>query len=217
MRSTKTKLLYGSLLVMVLAVAVIIHYYNAAGLESLPASIRDIAVNPPVVLQDFVLYNQENKKTGLQELGGHWTFLFFGYTSCPDVCPATLSQLAVINKKIRRSGKVHDNPEFYFVSVDPARDSTEQLANYLKYFDKSFVGLTGEMPQILALEKQFNVFHQYGKKQKDGFYTVAHSADTFLIDAEGRIVAKFQPPMNTDLVVNQYLDLIAMQEQQTSS
>jgi protein SCO1/2 len=144
----------------------------------------------------------------LDSIAGHWTFVFFGFTNCPDICPATLTQLVVLNTVLKKSGPDYPSVQFYFVSVDPERDTPEHLATYINYFDKSFVAVSGDMQELLAFEKQFGVFHRFVEQPGGRSYTVEHSADTFLIDPAGRIVARFQPPMDINKVASQYAEFV---------
>lgn len=137
-------------------------------------------------------------------LNHHWSFVFFGFTNCPDVCPATLTQLVQINRAIRQQLDIEKNVKVFFVSVDPGRDSTKHLASYIKYFDPEFIGLSGSEEDIVAFEQQMGAYHHLGDKNSTGYYSVQHSADIFLIDPSGRLIAKFRPPMDLDLVVKQF-------------
>ena len=114
--------------------------------------------------------------------------MFFGYTHCPDVCPVTLLQLA----QVLKSGAVPDL-RVAFISVDPARDTPTQLAQYVRAFDPDFIGLTGS-PTMLA-----KVAHQFGVAfvrvdLPGGDYSMDHSSTLFLMDRRGRNVAVFSAP-----------------------
>jgi protein SCO1/2 len=182
-----------------------------------PESVREVIFPELKPLQVFSLVDDHNSAFGLDQLKGRWTFLVFGYTHCPDICPATLSQLTRLNRFMNE--KVNDEllPQFLFVSVDPARDKVKVLKEYINYFDNGFIAVTGTMRNIEDFEGQFNVFHQYDKPDSDGNYAVTHSAEFFLVDPKVRIVAKFTPPISTQKVIQQYQDLMkyfAMQKKQ---
>lgn len=195
--------------IVLLVLAVPIIYGNIfTEKKQYPDSIREVVYPEFRSLQPFLLVDHENHAFGLQQLEGSWTFLVFGYTSCPDICPATLSQLTFLSQSINKQIERSLLPKFLFVSVDPARDNAEVLHDYIKYFDDGFIAATGSIKTLEAFEDQFNVIHQYDTKDSDGNYAVTHSAEIFLIDPETRIVAKFTPPISTKKVMQQFHDLV---------
>ena len=119
---------------------------------------------------------------------GKVVVLFFGYTHCPDVCPTTLGELGVTLKRLGAdAGKV----QVLFVTLDPARDTPAVLAQYVPSFNPSFLGLTGTDEEIAQAAKSFKVFY---KKQESGSkagYTLDHSANTFVLDGQGRVRLMF--------------------------
>jgi protein SCO1 len=98
-------------------------------------------LSPQRALPDFSLIDQRGQTFGPANLDGHWSFVFFGYTNCPDVCPTTLMTLAGMEKKMRDAG-ASVRPRVVFVSVDARRDTPAQLAKYVPYFDPEFTGVT---------------------------------------------------------------------------
>jgi protein SCO1 len=118
-----------------------------------------------------------------QTYRGKWLVVYFGYTSCPDVCPTTLLDIAQALQALGpRAGAVQG----LFITVDPKRDTPGVLTEYVKSFDPHFVALTGTAAQIAAAAKDFNVFHEQHNND-DGGYSVDHSAYVYLIDPEGRL------------------------------
>ncbi len=111
--------------------------------------------------------------------------MFFGYASCPDVCPTTLAQLAAVMEEL---GPQADQVRILFVSVDPHRDTPESLETYVKAFDEHAIGLTGTEKQIADLARRYRVAYQIEKpdpKTPDD-YEVAHSRGVYFFDREGR-------------------------------
>ena len=142
----------------------------------------------PRPIENFTLTDELGRPFSLNELKGHPTLVFFGFTHCPDVCPTTLAKLAQIAK-----GASMPQLRVLLVSVDPARDKPAQLQQYVRAFDTSFKGVTGEQDQIERLAREFGV----AIARVDlggGDYTVDHSAAVFLLDAQARRVAVFTPP-----------------------
>jgi len=185
-------------------------------LQHLPESIQPVAVNPPVPLQDFTLTSHKLKSVNKSDFTGKWSFVFFGYTNCPDICPATLSQLVLVNKLLQQKYQDVSPPQFYLVSVDNPRDTTEKLAAYIEYFNKDFVALRGNDSQLAIFEDIFGVFHRAEKADLRGNYAVAHSSETFLVNPDGEIVAKFSPPMDIPQIAQLYSQIVSYFDQPLS-
>lgn len=160
----------------------------------------------PVPIPEFELKDQFGQAFGLANLQGQWSILFFGYTQCPDICPATLQQMTVLNRAISQQTIAGVIPQTVFVSVDPARDS-QDLGEYVAYFSKQFIGVSGDMKEVAKLEKAVGAWHQY-QKRSTGDYNVAHSGELFVINPKGELHARLQPPMDIKLMAKQLLMLM---------
>ncbi len=145
-------------------------------------------------LEAFTLTDQRYQPFTLARLEGKWTFLFFGYTSCPDVCPATLALLKAVRGELAAAGDDVDAVQMALVSVDPARDSRQRLGAYVEHFDETFLGLGGSDAQVSALARQVGAVYFRGEPDENGFYTVDHSTSIVLIDPLGRLVAMLPAP-----------------------
>lgn len=156
----------------------------------------------------FSLVDHHDNEVNSERFQGYWSFVFFGFTNCPDVCPATLSQLVGVNKLINKKKEIADKTQIFFVSVDPARDSTKHLSEYVRYFSPEFIGVTGDKENILSLEKWFSAYHVFENRGDEGNYSVAHSANIFLVNPEGRYIASFEPPLNVPQLVKQFTALV---------
>jgi protein SCO1/2 len=142
----------------------------------------------PRVIADFALTDQAGNPFSLEDLKGHWSLLFFGYTSCPDVCPNTLFQLQQARQLMLQQETAENIPQVYLVSVDFERDTPQKLAEYLKYFDPSFIGLRGEEPQMRALTLQLGVAYFIEPHEENSLeYQVDHSASLLLINPQGQL------------------------------
>jgi len=194
-------------------IAVVFYFYYSSKSDSrLPGVLHSLAIiSKPITDIDLVDHN--NEKVDLSRLKNKWTFVFFGFTHCPDVCPATLFQLTQLKKDIAKHSSIKVPAQYYFVSVDPERDTLTHLSEYVTYFDKSFIGVTGDTNSILAFEKQLGAFHRLDKKRSDGSYSVQHSAEVFLIDNKGRLITKFRPPLNTKEIALQFFALVDILQQ----
>lgn len=126
-------------------------------------------------------------------LEGDWTLVFFGFTHCPDICPTTLSFLAELKDNL--DGTEAASTRVVMVSVDPARDTVEQLAQYVPYFHPEFLGVTGEFPEILSFARRFNA--PFRKVMRDdGDYQIDHSANVVLINPRGDFHGFFRAPLD---------------------
>ena len=162
-----------------------------------PAQIEDYVFWQAKELSDFQLIRARNGTLGLQDLRGKWTFVFFGYTHCPDICPVTLAVLGQAFRIIERTPGLASETQGVFVSVDPKRDTPEALAEYAAYFSDRFLGVTGSVAQLDAFSRQIGVFytiHDREAGKPDDSYLVTHSSTIFLIDPQGRLSGRFPPP-----------------------
>jgi protein SCO1 len=137
---------------------------------------------------DFRLEDTGGRPFTQRDLAGP-ALVFFGFTSCPDVCPTQLAKLAQARQRAAVAGL-----RVLFVSVDPQRDTPAVLGRYLEAFDPTFIGLTAAAPSILALAADFGVAVNR-LELPGGDYTMDHSAVVFLLDG-ARIVAIFTPPLD---------------------
>ncbi len=142
------------------------------------------------------------------DLEGHWTLMFFGYTHCPDVCPTTLSTLAQAMELLRSRGDT-DLPQVVFVSVDPERDTPQQLGQYTRFFDPQFIGVTGTEQAIKDLTSGLGIIYAKVDNPKDPEnYLVDHSAAILGVAPNGRLAALFSAPHRAPAITH---DLQALQ------
>ncbi len=158
----------------------------------------------PRQIGEFETVDHNQSSFGLSQLKGKWSFVFFGYTHCPDICPITLSMMASIYPEL--NGTV-DNVQVLFVSVDPARDSTDKLAEYVNYFDPDFIGLGGTENQVNSMTRQLGVAYFLNKEDDTENYLVDHSASLYLISPEAQMVGKLSPPLRADGIKKQFYQI----------
>jgi protein SCO1 len=170
----------------------------------------------PRVLQAFSSVDQNGKEFGLQNLQGKWSFLFFGYTHCPDICPITLTILDQVYEKLAARRQQSD-VQMIFVSVDPERDTSEQLHGYVSYFNEDFYGLGGSLEQIQGLTRQMGIAFFHQQPSATGDYLVDHSASIFIVDPQGRVVGILSAPHQTDDILSRYLKIKSFIDKQTQS
>jgi protein SCO1/2 len=178
--------------------------------QSRPAQdlVTGSRLSPSRALPDLTLIDHQGRQFGLPQLRGHWTLMFFGYTNCPDFCPATLTTLAALEKQLRAE-KESPLPQVVFMSVDAKRDTPAQLARYVPYFDPSFVGVTAaDQPAIEAVARKIGV-SVIITPAKDGTYTVDHSADIFVIDPNAKLAAVLTGPFSVPALAGDWRRLVA--------
>ena len=142
-----------------------------------------------------------------QQFKGKWSFLFFGYTHCPDVCPTTMLVMKAVWAKLPESARAAPEPQLYFVSVDPQRDTPELLKAYATFYNPDFIGITGNNNQLDVLANQVGALYGYEDGEKEGEYTVNHSAQIILIDPNGNMRAVFSPPYQVDDIVKTFVSI----------
>ncbi|CAN5446334.1 hypothetical protein BH10PSE19_BH10PSE19_03310 [soil metagenome] len=164
----------------------------------------------PREIQAFNLTDETGKAFTNKELTGHWTLLFFGFTRCQDICPTTL---AVYNKiyQALQTQKVTE-PQFVMVSVDPERDSSKQLNQYVKGFNDAFKAATGEKAVLEKLTKDMSVLYMKvankgSSDSKD--YTIDHSGTIMLIGPNAKLYAVFPMPHDADSISKDFASITA--------
>jgi protein SCO1/2 len=152
----------------------------------------------PRPLAAFAFTDHENRVFDLSRLKGKWSFLFFGYTHCPDVCPTTLATLARAHENMVKGTVGAEDVQFVFISVDPNRDTASKLRQYVTYFDATFLGVTGDNAQLGNLAGQLGAAYQVEITPGVENYPVYHAATVFLVDPQARYHAVFAPPLDAE-------------------
>ena len=159
-------------------------------------------------LAHFELTDQTGQLFSKNQLRGKWSVLFFGYTYCPDVCPMTLTMMNQINHKLEQRAT---SIQTIFVSVDPDRDTSVRLQDYLTFFNPKFIGLTDTTPdhnEIKKLTTSLGVFYSRPDSQQSKNYLVDHSAGIFLINPDARAHALFSAPHHAETIAQDIFNII---------
>jgi protein SCO1/2 len=157
---------------------------------------------------DLQMTNQDGQPVSLGSLKDKWTLLFFGYTFCPDICPTTLAQLRQIKSELPEDAAA--KLRVVLVSVDPNRDTPQQLKTYLGYFDKQFVGLTTPVENIQKLANAVSIPFIPADTSKPN-YTVDHSGNLALLGPDGTQRGFIRAPLNNQKLVAQLPVLLKKQ------
>lgn len=175
-----------------------------------PLDIAGIYLPDFQPLDEFHLIHHSGQPFTRADLRGKWTFLYFGYSYCPDVCPLTLVELNRLQKRLAEQGADEDTA-YVFVSVDPQRDTPQRLREYVTYFNPKFQGVTGPAEELNRLAKPLHVFYQrVADAQNSANYTMDHTSTVILIDPSGRPRAIFTPPQNPERMAADFLKIRAV-------
>jgi len=153
----------------------------------------------------FQLTNENGQAVTAEDYDGKITMMFFGYTSCPHVCPVALRKLAAAARGL---GDQADEVQILFVAVDPKRDQ-KVLDEYVSNFTPELVGLTGTQEQLKKVTKRYRVAYSYEKPQDDGFYVVNHSSAVFVFDAQRQARLLIDEQANVAKITEDLRHLIA--------
>ena len=164
-------------------------------------------IEPARDLGSFNLIDSNEKEFLPQDFEGKWNVLFFGFTFCPDICPITMSMLSRIEKALDNEDL--DKIRIFLVTVDPDRDSPDQLKVYLENFSENFIGLTGGLDQIYNFATRVNAPFSPISNSKDPHYTVDHTGSIILINPEGNYAGFFRAPHNQDDIKKAILDIVS--------
>lgn len=160
-----------------------------------PPGFKGTSYNEPYPTAPQIELTKPNGETfRLSDQKGKIVLLFFGYTSCPDVCPTTLAELKQVMDGMENKA---ERVQVVFVSVDPERDTSEKIQQYVEHFDPAFVGLSGSKDELKTIWDNYGVFREEVESDSALGYIVNHTARTYLVDADGnlRLSYGFQTPV----------------------
>jgi protein SCO1/2 len=176
---------------------------------------RATLFSSPRAMPPFQLVDDAGDSFGPDRLTGHWSILFFGFTHCPDVCPSTLATLAAVRRELADLPS-SARPEVFLVSVDPVRDTPERLAEYVRFFEPSFTGVTGTQESIESLTRALGVAVIVNPPDAQGQYSVDHTATLFLVNPDGAMAGVFGTPHTVDGITHDYRLILAAADPRSS-
>lgn len=195
----------------IIVIAILLAGLAVAGISLFRSSSHDASQPPVEILEQprpltaFSLQRYEQPPLDLATLKGKWTFLFFGYTHCPDICPTTLAELNTAYGLLANDPGVLADTQFVFVSVDPERDTPQSLAAYVTYFNEAFSAATGSLAELETITKQLGIHFSRGEASDGGGYVVNHSSAVLLIDPQVRYYARFKAPHYAENIRSRFL------------
>lgn len=159
-------------------------------------------LSPPQHLPLFTLEDHEGSPFTYDSLKKHWSILFFGYTACPNICPATITSLQDIAQRLSRLPMM----QYIFITLDPASDNKEQLQHYFQRsnFQHKILGVTGEKEAILSLSQQLGVHIE----ENSDAANINHSGSLFLIDPQGNLIALFTDTTKPSAIAHDIKEII---------
>lgn len=158
----------------------------------------------PRLIPSFTLLDERGDSLNSEALKGQWNLIFFGFTYCPDICPTTLAQLKLFYQEL--DPEVQADTQIWLASVDPARDTPEQLNSYLAFFHPAFRGITGDFLEIHRFATALNI--PFAKVPGGGDdYMVDHSANVALVSPEGHSRGFFKAPLDISKMKRSYLTI----------
>lgn len=188
--------------IIYVAIALVLLLAGAAIYEfTKPVIFYGSVIEPPKPMADFALQS-DNGPVKLSDFRGKYAVVFFGFTSCPDVCPTTLARLKAALSTL--DGKDASQVQVILVSVDYKRDTPESVARYTKNFDPDFIGLSGTQAQIDQVTREFGIYYKLNDPDPaTGYYSVDHTATILVLNQQGELAltwTDFQPDeMASDL------------------
>ncbi len=173
---------------------------------TLPLSVGT-AFPVPHSLEDFSLTDFNGKPFTNTSLKEHWSFVFFGYSHCPDVCPTTLGAMSQISQRLGKGANV----QFIFISIDPEHDTPAHLKEYFqqdKFNTTPFIGLTGNKDKVAALAKNVGIHVAQEKNVQISQEHIEHGGAILLINPEGKLMAIFTSSEKPSAIVRDFKEIV---------
>ncbi|MEX2228527.1 MAG: SCO family protein [Dehalococcoidia bacterium] len=149
---------------------------------------RSEVVEPPGQMTDFDLVADDGQPFRIADLHGEVAVVYVGYTHCPDICPMTLANLAAARQLL--PAEVREHVRVVMITADPARDTPELLSRYVGYFDPTFIGVSGDVDEVLDALHEWGIHPVCDPPAQDGSYAVSHPAISFIFNRSGLLRLK---------------------------
>ena len=151
----------------------------------------------PKQISDFTFLSEDNIEFKKDDLIGKWTLMYFGFTRCPDECPTSMYQMSKLVKVLREKNFPLEDKQFVLVSIDPERDSPEQINKYAKGFDEAFIGVSNVRPMLINLATQLSVNNVMPRGgETDHSHLDNHVNNIILLNPNGEFAGVFRPPFD---------------------
>jgi protein SCO1/2 len=193
------------LIVVLIGAAVIIGFWRDNTEPRLDLT-SGTALTEPLSLPEFALVDMNNNPFTKDSLRNKWSFLFFGYSNCPEICPNTLAQMKQIAQTLR-----HPHAQYIFVSIDPENDTTPRLAAFLqqdKFKEAHIIGLTGNPSTIIHLASAIGVHVAKDKDASQNAGHIEHGGAILLINPEGKLAAVFGTTNKPHAIAHDFKEIV---------
>ena len=195
---SKAKQIWPPLLLLIAIVAAGIYFISRPPAPA-PNEIEGLLWPPGNPLPNFTLRTERGDKFDIGNLKGRWSWVFFGYTECPDICPTTLRTMNRIADKMAGDKEA----QFIFVSIDPEHDNPEQMQRYLQTTAPKVTGLSGSAGEIAQITRELGIAHTTAANPSASG-SIEHTASILLLDPLARRVAIFSPPLDAEALIKRY-------------
>ena len=162
--------------------------------------LRGSVIDPPMPAAEIALTDQNGQPFRLADYRGKVVLLFFGYTYCPDVCPATMAELRAARAMLKPEDAAR--VQVVFITVDPARDTAASIQEYVARFDPAFLGLSGTEAELSTVWQAYGVFREIEQTDSVAGYLVAHTSRVYVVDVNGNLSLSFAFGTPPDDVAN---------------
>jgi protein SCO1/2 len=200
-----------SAVMLVLGLATVLWWYKATPRQLTEADLPvELAMNylpEGKPISGLQMTDQNGQAFTEARFQQHWSFVFFGFTNCPDVCPTTMLVMKQVWQKLPPAAHTDPKPQLIFVSVDPDRDSVAKLKDYVAFYHPEFIAVRGEHDKLDVLVKQLGALYGYEDGPDKDNYTVNHSAQLVVVDPQGNLRAIFSPPFVVDELVKTFVHI----------
>jgi len=189
-------------LVLVALLALVIGIYFQQSEQSskdLPSLEKAIILPAAKNINGIEFVDHRGNNFGVEDLEGKWSILFFGFTNCPDICPTTMHTLKQVKQQLSES-QLWGNYQVIMVSVDPARDTPEQLANYVPFFDSEFIGITASEKITTEFARQLGILFIEREADANGRYDVDHGTSLILVNPRGQMAGVISAPHKVEQI-----------------
>ena len=192
----KSKWLYVSMLALMVSLAPVMASISYQG----------VLLNPVKSIQSHDLIDTDGNKIAFPAAEGKYQLVFFGYTSCPDICPMTLHKIKEVMQQLDR----RDELKIYFISIDGDRDKPQQIKEFVEYFHPDIRGLTGDVHNIKRVEKEFGILTRKFQGKSAFAYKLEHSVFMYLLDHQGKLMIMYPGSTTTDQLTSDLRQLLAV-------
>lgn len=193
------KLLFVILFDLLIIVSLVIYFGFIR--QPVGVNIHGVYMDKPIEITGLNFLDHNGKNFSKKNLQGHWSMVFFGYTSCPMICPTTMTQLDSMYKLLQQELQPKQLPQIIFISVDPDRDTIENLKLFIEKFNPRFIGLRADSLETARLEKELHV-------TVTGKDNINHSMDILLINPQGKVQAYFRFPHRAEELASDYRAIV---------